>query len=78
MFHVEPGDVFRMRAYGGGYRVWRVNAVLLGGLHQESVIGLECLDREAPTTGKIFVPLEMLDAANLERIGAGQRLSGNV
>ena len=66
---IRVDDVFRLAAYNGGYRVWKVNGIHLGATHQESVISLVCLDRFAPLeTGEIFVPVEILDAANLERM----------
>ena len=66
---MKVGDVFRMKAYSRGYRVWKVNGVHLGATHQESVVSLECLDRSAPLeTGDILVPVEILNAANLERM----------
>jgi len=66
MIQLDVGDVLRVKAYSDGYRAWKVVAILLGGENQESVAELECLDMLAPTT-PIHVPIEILDAANLER-----------
>ena len=68
MTGVKVGDVYRLPAYGGGYRVWKVAAILLGGLHQEGVIELQTLDRLASEDGRLLVPVEILDAAKLERV----------
>jgi len=56
-------EVIRVRADGGGWRVWRVIAVCLGGTHQEDVIELETLDRDRNTQGRILVPRELLNAS---------------
>lgn len=58
-----PGDVIRVTAHGGGYRVWRVLGVFLGATHQEGVIELETLDRIENTQGRMCVPHELLEAA---------------
>jgi hypothetical protein len=60
--HWKTGDIIRVPAYGGGYRVWRVSAVLLGGTSQESVIELETLDRIASEEGRLLVPIEILES----------------
>lgn len=57
------GDVIRAPAYSGGFRVWRVIAVCLGGTDQESVVELETLDRVRSTEGRMCVPVELLEAA---------------
>lgn len=60
----KPGDIIRCRACSGGFRVWRVTGVYLGGTDQESVIGLETLDRVHSTEGhELTVPIELLNAA---------------
>lgn len=59
----EPGDLIRVPAYSGGFRVWRVVGVFLGGEHQESVIEIETLDRTKNTEGRMCVPEELLNAA---------------
>ena len=38
------GDFVRLGLTGGRFRVWRVAGVYLGGVNQESVVGLESLD----------------------------------
>ena len=68
MMSLKVGDVFRTAAYRGGYRVWIVVGVHLGGTYQESVVRLECLDRTPPTITPICVPIEIIDKAGLERI----------
>jgi len=65
---VKVGDVYRLPAYNGGYRAWKVDGVFLGGVGQESGVGLRPLDRAEPgDTGRLLVPLEILDAARVER-----------
>jgi len=55
------GDIIRCRAYSGGYRVWRVVGVFLGGEKQESVVELETLDRLHNTQGRMCIPYELLE-----------------
>lgn len=57
------GEIIRVPANSGGFRVWRVRSVKLGAEHQESVIGLETLDRNAASTLPMYVPEELLNAA---------------
>lgn len=57
-----PGDILRLPAHGG-YRVWRVVGVFLGGTNQASVIEIESLDQQDCTEGRMCVPFELLDAA---------------
>ena len=57
------GEVIRAPAFGGGFRVWRVCAIQLGGENQESVIEIETLDRTKCTEGKMCVPVELLEAS---------------
>ena len=59
--HFVPGDVVRMKHYPttGGYRVRKVEAVLLGAAYQESTYRLRPLDVAEHDT--IFVPCIMLD-----------------
>lgn len=59
----KPGDVIRCPAHSGGFRVWRVTGVYLGGEKQEGVIELETLDWKANTQGRMCVPVDLLDAA---------------
>lgn len=56
-------DIIRAPAYSGGFRVWRVVGVFLGGTAQESVIEIETLDRIENTQGRMCVPCELLEAA---------------
>ena len=56
-------ELIRVRADGGGWRVWRVIGVFLGATHQEDVIELETLDRDRNTEGRMVVPRELLNAA---------------
>lgn len=56
-------EVIRVRADGGGWRVWRVIGVFLGATHQEDVIELETLDRDRNTQGRMLVPRELLNAS---------------
>ena len=66
---LRVGDTFRCLAYDHGYRVWKVNGVHLGAVAQESVVELIPLDYSAPLPdGKIYVPVRILEAANLERV----------
>lgn len=57
------GDVIRVPADGGGFRVWRVIGCFLGGEHQEDVIEVETLDRIRNTEGRMCVPRELLNAS---------------
>jgi hypothetical protein len=57
------GELIRVAARSGGFRVWRVTGVFLGGEKQESVVELETLDRARNTQGRMCVPEELLDAA---------------
>lgn len=59
----KPGNIIRAPAYSGGFRVWRVVGVYLGGTAQKSVIEIETLDRIANTQGRMCVPCELLEAA---------------
>ena len=59
----KPGDVIRCAANAGGFRVWRVTGVYLGGEKQEGVVELETLDWKANTQGRVLVPVDLLDAA---------------
>lgn len=55
------GDILRCRAFRGGFRVWQVTAVLLGGVSQENVITLRTLDCDHGIGGEeLSVPEEML------------------
>lgn len=54
-------DVVRLPAVSGGYRVWIVVGVHLGGENQESVIELKTLDRLANTQGRLLVPEAVLN-----------------
>lgn len=56
-------EVIRVRAHSGGWRVWRVVGIFLGGENQEDVIELETLDRDRCTEGRMCVPKELLEAA---------------
>lgn len=56
-------DIIRVPAYSGGFRVWRVIGIFLGGEEQESVIELETLDRLKNTEGRMCVPEELLNAS---------------
>lgn len=56
-------DIIRAPAFNGGFRVWRVIAICLGGDNQESVIELETLDRTKNTEGRMCVPVELLNAS---------------
>lgn len=55
-------EIVRVPAVGGGYRVWRVTGVFLGGECQEDVIELETLDRTPNTQGRMCVPRELLNS----------------
>ena len=57
------GDVIRVPADGGGFRVWRVIGNFLGGEHQEDVIEVETLDRKRNTEGRMCIPRELLNAS---------------
>ena len=54
-------DLIRIKAHRGGYRVWRVTHVQLGGEAQESLVGLETLDMLVNGLGPINIPVELLD-----------------
>lgn len=55
------GDIVRCRHHSGVWRVWRVYGVFLGAVNQESVIELECLDKDANSQGWACVPEDLLD-----------------
>lgn len=57
------GDIIRVPAHSGGFRVWRITGVFLGGEHQESVVELKTLDRARNTEGRMIVPCELLEAS---------------
>lgn len=57
------GDIIRMPAHGGGFRVWRVTGVFLGATHQEGVVEIETLDRLKNTEGRMCVPYQIMEAA---------------
>lgn len=57
------GEIIRVPAHSGGFRVWRVAGVFYGATHQESVVELETLDRTKCTEGRVCMPVELLDAA---------------
>ncbi len=57
------GDVIRLPANSGGYRVWQVVGIFHGGDNQEDVIEIVTLDRIANTQGATRVPVELLNAA---------------
>jgi hypothetical protein len=64
----DAGDILRVPAYSGGYRVYEVTAVLLGGDNQESVVELVTLDRESTDEGRLLVPIEILSHVDWEDI----------
>ena len=66
-WHVD--EIIRVPAYNGGFRVWRVVGIFLGGECQESVIELETLDRRKTTEGRMCVPEELLNACLNRRVG---------
>lgn len=55
------GDIVRCRHHSGAWRVWRVYGVFLGAVNQESVIEMECLDKDANLQGWACVPEDLLD-----------------
>ena len=57
------GAIIRVPAPGGGFRVWRVIGIFLGGDDQEGVVELETLDRKPNTQGRVCVPVDFVDAA---------------
>lgn len=59
----KPNELIRVPAYCGGFRVWRIVGVFLGGEHQESVIEIETLDRTRNTEGRMLIPEELLNAS---------------
>lgn len=56
-------DIIRAPAFRGGFRVWRVIGVFLGGENQEGVIELETLDLIRNTQGRMCVPVELLESS---------------
>jgi len=56
-------EIIRVRAASGGWRVWRVVGIFLGGESQEDVVELETLDRDKNTQGRMCVPCELLNAS---------------
>lgn len=67
-----PGDLIRVPAYSGGFRVWRVVGVFLGATNQEGVVEIETLDRSRCSQGRMCVPCELLDALTAEVISAAR------
>lgn len=68
-----PGDVLRCRARNGGFRVWQVTGVFLGGERQESVVEIQTLDWDgADANGerqeRMLVPEQILELAGLEKV----------
>ena len=59
----KPGDVIRCAANAGGFRVWRVTGVYLGGEKQEGAGALGTLELQVDTQGRVWVPVDLLDAA---------------
>lgn len=59
--NIKPKDMIDT-----GPHIYSVSSVLLGGLHQESLIELESLDKSKGTDGpkpqNAFIPIEMLCA----------------
>jgi len=68
----RPGDILRMANFAsrGGYRLWRVVEVALGGLNQESVYRLQALDKgEYADDHPIYVPCLILETCpGIERL----------
>lgn len=57
----KVGEILRCLALRGGYRVWQVTGVLLGGVCQENVITLRTLDLSDGIGGsECSVPEELL------------------
>lgn len=55
------GDFVRLGLTGGRFRVWRVAGVYLGGVYQESVVGLESLDlKPSVECEEMLVPHDLL------------------
>lgn len=61
-YNFSVGDVIRLPAFRGGYRVWRVTAVNIGGTYVESCVQLETLDL-LKQYSSCCVPWELLEAA---------------
>lgn len=62
--NINVGQILRCRAHSGGFRVWQVTAICLGGENQESVVELITLDRTENTQGRMMVvPIEILETA---------------
>lgn len=65
--HLKPGDIIRCKAHSGGWRVWQVRSVLLGGEKEESVYELMTLDRKSSTfVPSLYVPCEILEVGNID------------
>jgi hypothetical protein len=58
----QVDQIIRLPADSGGFRVYRVIGIWLGGENQEDVIELETLDRMSNTQGRLLVPRELLNA----------------
>lgn len=61
--NITVGQILRCPAHSGGYRVWQVVGVYLGGEKQEGVAELVTLDRTENTQGRMIVPIEILETA---------------
>lgn len=57
---MNVGDIVRVPAGVGGFRVWRIAGIYLGALYQEGVVELETLDYMPNTQGLMFVPVALV------------------
>ena len=67
MMDFNVNDIFRLPAYGGGFRVWVVVGVFLGAESQESIIEIRVLDKNPATKSDepvcLHVPVAIMEQA---------------
>jgi hypothetical protein len=65
---LKPGDFIEFPRYDGHMGVWEVRSVLLGGLGEESVYGIRCVDLIDPRdfwgvrVTEMYVPTVLLES----------------
>ena len=70
---VNPGDIIKMDIGNGRIRQWRVTSVCLGSVREESLIGIETIDKLPGVVGEgmngakvireMFVPINLIELA---------------